>query len=84
MKKIFVAFMCLFACFLQACSTKYAQVSYSRPDIETDVSAVFVFPTTTPDSEVNTATQLIGVSIYSIFTAETALLESSFMQSLYH
>ena len=57
--------MCIFACFLQACSTKYAQVSYSRPDIETDVSAVIVFPTTTPDGEVNTATQLIGVSIYS-------------------
>ena len=47
MKKIFVALMCIFTCFLQACSTKYAQVSYSRPDIETDVSAVIVFPTTT-------------------------------------
>ena len=65
MKKIFVAFMCIFACFLQACSTKYAQISYSRPDIETDVSAVFVFPTTTHDGEVNTATQLVGASIYS-------------------
>lgn len=52
-------------CFLQACSVKHAQMIYHRPDIETNVSAVVVLPTTTASAEVNKSTKMVATSIQS-------------------
>ena len=67
MKKILL--VCIFCCLLQACSGgKRANVLYTRPDIETQVSTVIVFPTTTADGTINDDTKLMSKSIYANWT----------------
>lgn len=63
MKKIFIVSVLCFL--LQACSSKQAEVVYTRPDVKTNASAVIVLPTTTPNAEVNNSTQLISNAIYA-------------------
>lgn len=67
MKKILLILcLCLFT---QACSTtKNAEVIYSRSDIKTEVSAVIVFPTITPNIEINDSTKLVSGIISSKWT----------------